>query len=154
MASTVSTPKPRLWKCPRCGRSFANRNQWHSCVRISVESHLEVATPSAVALFRAFERCVRACDPLRLAPVKTRIGFQVRMTFAAVTLRRHWIVGHPVLDESGAGERIGFDDALDQGRPASAGLPGPGRGRAVDLDGAGSFAGGLGPPARGRRGGR
>ena len=37
---------------------------------------------------------LRAC---RVVPEKTRIAFQVRMSFAAVTLRRDRIVGHIVL---------------------------------------------------------
>jgi hypothetical protein len=32
-----------------------------------------------------------------VVPEKTRIAFQVRMSFAAFTLRRHWVDGHVVL---------------------------------------------------------
>lgn len=73
-----------LWKCPRCGRRFANRNQSHSCGPYSVEGFLEGKDPVARALFARFVRLVRRCGPFEFAPAKTRVGFQVRMIFAAV----------------------------------------------------------------------
>ena len=30
-----------MWTCPECGRQFRNKNQWHSCVTISVNDHFE-----------------------------------------------------------------------------------------------------------------
>jgi hypothetical protein len=51
----------------------------------------------AVALFRALAKAVKRCGPVRVVPEKTRIAFQVRMSFAAVSLRRESIVGHVVL---------------------------------------------------------
>ena len=51
----------------------------------------------AIALFRHFAELVKRCGPLRIVPEKTRIAFQVRMSFAAVSLRRDRIVGHVVL---------------------------------------------------------
>jgi hypothetical protein len=35
--------------------------------------------------------------PVTVLPEKTRIAFQVRMSFAAFTLRRRWVDGHVVL---------------------------------------------------------
>jgi len=46
---------------------------------------------------RDFEKLVKRCGPVRVVPEKTRIAFQVRMSFAAVSLRRDRIVGHVVL---------------------------------------------------------
>ena len=37
-----------------------------------------------VALYKAFSTLVSNCGPVQIAPAKTRIGFQVRMIFAAV----------------------------------------------------------------------
>jgi len=86
-----------LWKCPKCGRPFANRNQSHFCSRYSLREHLAGKSPQAIALFRDFARLVRRCGPVLVVPEKTRIAFQVRMSFAAVSLRRDRIVGHVVL---------------------------------------------------------
>lgn len=86
-----------LWECPKCGRGFANRNQSHSCSSYTLRQHLAGKSPLAIALFRRFAKLVKRCGPLRVVPEKTRIAFQVRMSFAAVSLSRDRIVGHLVL---------------------------------------------------------
>lgn len=86
-----------LWKCSKCGRLFANRNQSHSCSRYTLREHLPGKSPCAIALFREFAKLVKRCGPVRIVPEKTRVAFQVRMSFAAVSLRRDRIVGHVVL---------------------------------------------------------
>jgi Domain of unknown function (DUF5655) len=86
-----------LWKCSECGRLFANRNQSHFCSTYTLREHLAGKTAPAVALFREFLRLLKCCGPVRVVPEKTRIAFQVRMSFAAVSLRRDRIVGHIVL---------------------------------------------------------
>src|SRR5215469_14311343 len=87
----------RLWQCPNCKRPFANINQSHFCSRITLREHLAGKTPRAVSLFREFAELVKRCGRVRVVPEKTRIAFQVRMSFAAVSLRRDRIVGHVVL---------------------------------------------------------
>lgn len=42
------------WKCSKCGRLFANRNQSHSCSRYTLREHLAGKSPCAIVLFRAF----------------------------------------------------------------------------------------------------
>jgi hypothetical protein len=86
-----------LWKCPKCGRLFANRNQTHFCSRYTLRKHLAGKSSRAIALFRDFAKLVKRCGPVRVVPEKTRIAFQVRMSFAGVSLRRDRIVGHVVL---------------------------------------------------------
>ncbi|MFQ5890581.1 MAG: DUF5655 domain-containing protein [Gemmatimonadota bacterium] len=87
-----------MWRCPKCGRRFANRNQWHSCGPFTVEGFLEGKGHEARTLFEAFVRAARECGPLTLAPAKTRVGLQVRTIFAAVNslgprgLRAHLIL--------------------------------------------------------------
>ena len=86
-----------LWRRPRCGRKFANANQWHSCGHFSVEDHLKGKSAGVRAIYERFVSGVEACGPVTLSPVKTGIGFKVRMTFAAVTLKQHWMDGHIVM---------------------------------------------------------
>ncbi|MGH9745933.1 MAG: DUF5655 domain-containing protein [Candidatus Acidiferrales bacterium] len=62
-----------------------------------MQQHLAGKTLVAVRLFREFAKLVRRCGPVRIVPEKTRIAFQVRMSFAAISLRRDSIVGHAVL---------------------------------------------------------
>jgi hypothetical protein len=86
-----------MWTCPRCGRDFANRNQTHACGEWTVDDHLRFASPEVANLFRRFAELVERCGPVTLAPTKTRIGFKVRMTFAAVSLRRDRLDAHVIL---------------------------------------------------------
>jgi hypothetical protein len=91
-------PKYRtMWRCPVCSRQFANSNQSHSCGRHKLKTHFEGRTPEVRALYWQFVALVRRCGPCLILPEKTRIAFQVRMSFAAVSLRRKHIVGHLVL---------------------------------------------------------
>ena len=86
-----------LWNCPKCKRPFANRNQSHFCARYTLRGHLTGKSARAVSLFHSFAKLVKRCGPVRVIPEKTRIAFQVRMSFAAVRLLRDGIFGHVVL---------------------------------------------------------
>ena len=86
-----------LWTCPRCGRSFANRNQSHVCSDVKLEAHFAGREPHVVATFKRLVTVARRSGPVTVLPEKTRIAVQVRMSFAAFTLRRRWIDGHVVL---------------------------------------------------------
>jgi endogenous inhibitor of DNA gyrase (YacG/DUF329 family) len=86
-----------LWKCTRCGRKFANRNQSHFCGRYDLKSHFERKPAEIRAIFAAVLKAVRRCGPVTVLPEKTRIAFQVRMSFAQVTPRMRWVDGHVVL---------------------------------------------------------
>ena len=86
-----------LWRCKKCGRRFANRNQSHACARHDLAHHFK-GKPSAIrALFDVVVATVRKIGSVRIIPEKTRIAFQVRMSFAQVTPRSRWLDGHVVL---------------------------------------------------------
>ena len=87
-----------MWQCGRCGRQFANRNQTHACGRYDLEPHFVGKSSEIRALYEAFVAAVREIGPVIVLPEKTRIAFQVRMSFAQVTPRRRWLDGHLVLD--------------------------------------------------------
>ena len=86
-----------MWMCARCGRGFANRNQTHSCGRHQLSTHLEGRGPVERRLFRGLLAELRRHGPVRVLPEKTRIAFQVRMSFAAITIRNGYLRGHLVL---------------------------------------------------------
>lgn len=86
-----------LWQCPRCKRTFANRNQTHTCGLHDLEHHFRGKSPEVRALFDAVLAAVNALGPVVVLPEKTRIAFHVRMSFAQVTPRRAWLDGHVVL---------------------------------------------------------
>ena len=86
-----------MWRCPQCQREFANANQSHACGRHSLDAHFEGKSPHIRAIYDAFVAALAAIGPVIVLPEKTRIAFQVRMSFAQLTPRRQWIDGHVVL---------------------------------------------------------
>jgi Domain of unknown function (DUF5655) len=86
-----------LWRCKKCGRDFAKRNQSHACCRYDIEDRFDGKRPEIRALFDRVVAVIRELGPVRILPEKTRIAFQVRMSFAQVTPRAHWLDGHVVL---------------------------------------------------------
>jgi uncharacterized protein DUF5655 len=91
-------PDEALWRCPKCGREFANRNQTHTCATLhDLDHHFDGREPIVRELFDLVVTAVRAIGPVTILPEKTRIAFQVRMSFAQVTPRKRWLDGHVVL---------------------------------------------------------
>jgi Domain of unknown function (DUF5655) len=86
-----------LWRCSECGREFANRNQSHFCSDVALDAHWIGKEPHVRETFDAFVRAVEELGPARVLPQKTRIAFQVRMSFAALMPKRRWLDGHLVL---------------------------------------------------------
>ena len=88
---------PPLWRCEKCGREFANRNQSHACGAHDLEHHFAGKGPEIRQLYELVLAAIRKIGPVRVLPEKTRIAFQVRMSFAQVTPRQKWLDGHVVL---------------------------------------------------------
>jgi hypothetical protein len=90
-------PQKPLWPCPACGRAFANANQSHACGRHRLETHFAGKPPLVREIYEAFLAMLEEIGAVTVLPEKTRIAFQTRMSFAQLTVRRHWILGHFVL---------------------------------------------------------
>jgi hypothetical protein len=103
---TERTPLPPLWRCPRCGRPFANRNQSHACGVGDLDTLFGRSEPQVRATFERVVEVARRCGPLEVVPEKTRVALQVRMSFAAFTPRRRWLDGHVVLARALPAERF------------------------------------------------
>lgn len=86
-----------LWRCGACGRSFANANQSHACGRYELDAHFEGRSAKVCAIYEAFRAMLEGFGPVIVLPEKSRIAFQVRMSFAQLTVRRDWLLGHLVL---------------------------------------------------------
>jgi len=97
LTKSLSRARPPMWECPKCRREFANRNQTHSCGPHTLDAHFADKSPAMRELFDAVVAAIQAIGPVRVLPEKTRIAFQVRMSFAQVTPRRQWLDGHLVL---------------------------------------------------------
>jgi hypothetical protein len=87
-----------MWRCPSCGRTFANRNQTHTCARLGdLDRHFAGKDPAVRATFDRVVEVVSAHGPVEVLPERTRIALHVRMSFAAFTPRPRWLDGHLVL---------------------------------------------------------
>lgn len=86
-----------LWRCAKCGRRFANRNQTHTCGRHTLAAHFRGRPREIRAIYDAFVAALKGIGPVTVLPQKTRIAFQVRMSFAQLSPRANWIDGHFVL---------------------------------------------------------
>ena len=93
----MSRSEATLWQCPRCDRAFANRNQSHACGTWTLDCHFDGRSPEVRLIFDRFLAMLERIGPVRVLPEKTRIAFQVRMSFAQLTVRRRWVLGHLVL---------------------------------------------------------
>ena len=87
-----------MWTCPRCGRSFAQRNQTHTCAPLGdVERHFAGTEPHVRATFDAVLAVLDGVGPYDVLAEKSRIALHVRMSFAAFMPRKRWLRGHLVL---------------------------------------------------------
>ncbi|MEZ0448212.1 DUF5655 domain-containing protein [Cellulomonas sp. ICMP 17802] len=99
-ASPDRSPRPSaaMWTCPRCRRTFAQRNQVHTCAPLGdLDRHFAGTDPAVRATFDRVLAVVRSFGPVDVLPEKSRVALHVRMSFAAFTPRRHWLDGHLVL---------------------------------------------------------
>jgi hypothetical protein len=62
-----------------------------------LDAHFAGKDAAVRSLFEALVQLLRRFGPVTVVPEKTRIAFQVRMSFAAVSVRRAYLVGHFVL---------------------------------------------------------
>jgi hypothetical protein len=87
-----------LWLCPKCGRTFANRNQTHTCSPLTdLDDHFRAKSEEVRATFDAIVDAVEQFGPVTILSEKTRIALHARMSFAAFMPRRRWLNGHLVL---------------------------------------------------------
>ncbi|MFZ0748072.1 MAG: DUF5655 domain-containing protein [Pyrinomonadaceae bacterium] len=59
-----------------------------------MESHFIGKSESVRELFDKLAGLIKKCGPVKVLPEKTRIAFQVRMSFIAVQVRRDYLIGH------------------------------------------------------------
>jgi len=96
-----------LWTCPSCARTFANRNQTHTCAPLgSLDTLFARSDPLVRTTFDRILSVIATVGPVSILPEKTRIALHVRMSFAAFIPRRHWLDGHLVLARQAPHPRI------------------------------------------------
>ena len=86
--------KRPLWVCPECEQRFVTRNMSHSCGHHTIVEHFEGKSPQIRELFEALAEAVCGFGQVHIYAQKTRIVFQTRGRFVAVTPRKHHLGGH------------------------------------------------------------
>lgn len=79
---------PKVWKCPKCGRRFAHKNQWHSCQVVPLSAHLKKAGPKVQAIYRAVIGAIGKFGPLQVVPTKSGINLLSRTSLGGIRLMR------------------------------------------------------------------
>jgi hypothetical protein len=64
---------------------------------LNLTDHFRGRAPQVRSIYDAFVAIVEACGPVTILPEKTRIAFQVRMSFAVLMPKARWVDGHLVL---------------------------------------------------------
>ncbi len=95
-----------LWRCPDCGREFANRNQWHSCVSVPVESHFEGRPAFLYDLFDDLVKMMEEHGPVRMDAVPSSINLGARAHFAGVRVATDHLRVEFILDRTLEDPRI------------------------------------------------
>jgi len=76
------------WRCPECGRRFAQRTREHSCQITSIEDHLARTSPEVRSAFAALLEVLSSIGPHEVIALKTMLVFRVASNFAGATLTR------------------------------------------------------------------
>ena len=80
-----------MWVCPKCGRRFRNRNQWHSCTRYKIEDHFHGKPEKMAQLFKQLLERLKPLGSINVDAVKTEITLGSLSHFASVNVRRKWL---------------------------------------------------------------
>ncbi|MFX1569288.1 MAG: DUF5655 domain-containing protein [Promethearchaeota archaeon] len=73
-----------FWKCPKCKREFSKRNQWHSCVSISINEHFEGKAPLQKKIYNVLQKEIEKFGQIRIDAVQTSINIGGKYHFLSL----------------------------------------------------------------------
>jgi hypothetical protein len=97
-AKVAKQRKP--WRCPKCGREFAQKSAYHGCGKFTVEGYLAGKNPAGVALFNLLSQAAQKFPSVTVSPAKTQITFRVRSNFLMVAVSGPGIHGYIFLPDA------------------------------------------------------
>lgn len=96
-----------LWACPKCGRTFAKKNQVHSCTVYPLKKHFVGKEEVAVPLFRELKtRIKKDIGSIKIISLPCCIHFFGKYDFAAVYALKDKVRIHFALDYKLKSSRI------------------------------------------------
>ncbi|HEY6228116.1 MAG TPA: DUF5655 domain-containing protein [Verrucomicrobiae bacterium] len=93
MAAKVAKQR-KPWRCPKCGREFAQKSSYHGCGKFTVEGYLAGKNSAGVALFNLLSQAAQKFPGVIVSPAKTQITFRVRSNFLMVAVSGTGIHGY------------------------------------------------------------
>jgi len=79
------------WTCPDCGKSFRNRNQWHSCYTLNLEDHLRNKPIEIRTIVYDLLSEIGQFGPIELNPVKSVIQVKAGATFLSIKPKKDYV---------------------------------------------------------------
>jgi len=96
----------KLWTCPKCGRQFERRGQFHSCRPFPLALHFE-GRPAGKSLYDQFKKAIKKnTGTFKIESLQCCIHFVSTFTFAAVKIFKNKIKVDFSLDRKIRSNRI------------------------------------------------
>lgn len=73
-----------MWTCPKCERELKNPNQWHNCVKVSIDSLFESKAEELAFVFDKLLSEIIDWDNVVVSATKNCIVFVHKQTFLIV----------------------------------------------------------------------
>lgn len=79
------------WECPGCKRSFKNKNQQHSCVKVNAEDLFAGKSPVVHNIYEILTGKVKSFGDIKIHPSKSTINFSAEGTFLVFKPKKEWM---------------------------------------------------------------
>lgn len=73
-----------MWTCPKCERELKNPNQWHNCVKVSIDSLFEGKTEELILVFDKLLSEIINWENVAVSATKNCIVFVHNQTFLII----------------------------------------------------------------------
>lgn len=73
-----------MWTCPKCERELKNPNQWHNCVKVSIDSLFEGKAEELVLIFDKLLSEIIDWEGVAVSATKNCIVFVHNQTFLII----------------------------------------------------------------------
>src|SRR5210317_1486350 len=80
------------WRCPECGKTFRNTNQWHSCYRLDQSAHLINKPEHIIEAYKKLHEAIVGFGDVEINSVKTAIQIRAGATFLTIKLKSDHII--------------------------------------------------------------
>ena len=73
-----------MWTCPKCERTIKNKNQWHNCVKVDIDSLFQNKDPILITLFDKLLFELGDWENVNISATKNCIVFLKSQTFLII----------------------------------------------------------------------